>query len=223
MFEYQIRLYKDSDYERVREIFTDGITEHTTKAFQFSFRLLRIWAIFLLTFAVLFHTSGSLLMSILGVILEIGLLFLIHKYIYIIYVRRSLNDDMSDIRKYYLQRDGYCFWVAESSGQVVGMVAAVPPEHPEEERQVELKRMSVPREHRGKGIAKALCRTVMDYARKRGCEAVILETSSPQVDAWRMYEKMGFKRMRAFYAPTLITRFIGFEILCYQYDLPVHR
>ncbi|XP_066429000.1 probable N-acetyltransferase CML1 isoform X2 [Eleutherodactylus coqui] len=223
MSEYQIRLYKDSDYQRVREIFADGITEHTAKSFHFSLRLPRIWAVFLLTFFVVLQTTGSLLLSIVAVIIDIGVLFLIHKYIYMHYVRRCLADDMSDIHKYYLQRDGYCFWVAESSGEVAGMVAAVPIHHPGGEKQVELRRMSVPRKHRGKGIAKALCRVVIDFARKGGCEAVILETSYPQVDAWRMYEKMGFKRSRAFYVPTLITRFVGFEIFCYQYDLPAKR
>ncbi|XP_073506611.1 probable N-acetyltransferase family 8 member 5 isoform X4 [Phyllobates terribilis] len=223
MSEYQIRLYKDSDYESVREIFADGITEHTAKAFHFSLRLRRVWAFFLVTFLLFSNITGSFLVSILAVIIDIGLLFLIQKYIYLSYVQQSLDDDMLDIQKYYLQRDGYCFWVAESSGEIAGMVAAVPPDHPGGERQVELKRMSVSRKYRGKGIAKALCRMVIDFARERGCEAVILETSYPQVDAWRMYEKMGFRRMRTFFAPYLVAKFIGFTILFYQYDLPVHR
>ncbi|XP_069601146.1 probable N-acetyltransferase CML1 isoform X3 [Ranitomeya imitator] len=223
MSEYQIRLYKDSDYESVREIFAHGITEHTAKAFRFSLRLPRIWAIFVVTFLLFSHITGSLLVSILAVIIDIGFLFLLNKYIFVSYVQHSLDDDMLDIQKYYFQRDGYCFWVAESSGEIAGIVAAVPPDHPGGERQVELKRMSVPRKYRGKGIAKALCRMVIDFARERGCEAVILETSYPQVDAWRLYEKMGFKKMRTFFAPSLMAKLIGFTLLLYRYDLPVHR
>ncbi|XP_073418937.1 probable N-acetyltransferase CML1 isoform X3 [Dendrobates tinctorius] len=223
MSEYRIRLYKDSDYERVREIFAHGITEHTVKAFHFSLRLPRIWALFVVTFLLFSHITGSLLVSILAVITDIGCLYLINKNIFVSYVQHSLGDDMLEIQKYYLQRDGYCFWVAESSGEIAGMVAATPPDHPGGERQVKLKRMSVPRKYRGKGIAKALCRVVIDFARERGCEAVILETSYPQVDAWRMYEKMGFRRMRTFFAPSLKAKLIGFTLLFYQYNLPVHR
>ncbi|XP_056405394.1 probable N-acetyltransferase CML5 isoform X2 [Hyla sarda] len=218
---YQIRLYKDSDYERVREIFALGLIEHTGKAFHFSLRLPRVWTFLLLTFFLLFYITGSFLMSSLGVVIDIGLLYLIHWGIYWFYVSHSLSDDMLDIQKYYLQRDGYCFWVAESSGEVAGMVAAVPPHQPGGERQVELMRLSVPKKHRGKGIAKALCRTVIDYARRRGCEAVVLETSYPQVDARKMYEKMGFRRTRTAYAPGLITKILAFKILFYQYNL--HR
>lgn len=223
MSDYQIRLYKDSDYERVREIFGGGITEHAYKSFQISLRLPRIWIFLLLTFLLVLQISGSLLVSILAVIVGIGLLFVLHKNVYASYVQHSLNDDMLDIQKYYLQRDGFCFWVAESSGEVAGMIAAVTPDHPGGERQVELRRMSVPRKHRGKGIAKALCRTLMDYARERRCESVVLETSYPQEDAWRMYEKMGFKRMRSFLYPTLATKLIGFRILAYQYNLPIEK
>ncbi|KAM4049511.1 putative N-acetyltransferase camello isoform 1-T2 [Anomaloglossus baeobatrachus] len=223
MSEYRIRLYKDSDYEKVREIFADGIKEHTAKAFHFSLRLPRVWAFFLVTFLLFSQITGSLLVSILALIIDIGFVFLLHKLIYVSYVQHCLDDDMLDIPKYYLQRDGYCFWVAESSGEIAGMVAAIPPNHHQADRQVELKRLSVPRKYRGQGIAKALCRTVIDFARRRGSEAVILETSYPQVDAWRLYEKMGFRRMRTFFAPELVAKLIGFTILFYQYDLPVHR
>ncbi|XP_044145078.1 probable N-acetyltransferase CML1 isoform X1 [Bufo gargarizans] len=223
MSDYQIRLYKDSDYERVREIFANGMKEHSTKAFQISLRLPRIWIFLLLMFLLLFWITGSFLMSVLAVIIDIGLLFCIHKLIYTVYASYCLKDDLLDIQKYYLQRDGYCFWVVESSGEIAGMVAAMPSPNPGGERQVELKRLSVPRKYRGKGIAKVLCRTVIDYARKRGCEAVVLETSYPQVDAWKMYEKMGFKRTRSFFTPTLLGRLLCFRVLLYRYDLPVPR
>ncbi|XP_069833234.1 probable N-acetyltransferase CML1 isoform X4 [Dendropsophus ebraccatus] len=223
MFQYQIRLYKDSDYERVREIFANGLTEHTRTAFHIALRLPRTGAFLLVTFLLLFHLTGSFLMSILGLIFDIGLLYVIHKYIYLIYVWHCLDDDMSDIQKYYLQRDSCCFWVAESAGEVAGMVAAVPAHHPGGKRQVELLRLSVPKKYRGKGIAKALCRTVIDFARERGCEAVVLETSSPQVDAWKMYEKMGFKKTRTALAPALMAKIVGFTVLFYCFDLPIRR
>ncbi|XP_063781499.1 probable N-acetyltransferase CML1 isoform X2 [Pseudophryne corroboree] len=218
-----IRLYKDSDYEVVREIFTCGIKEHSGTAFHHALSLPHIWVLQLLTFLVLLQTTGSLTVAVVAVIATVALLWLLCRYIYSSYVQQSLQDDMLDIRKYYLQRDGYCFWVAESAGEVVGTVAAVPPHHPGGDRQVELKRLSVPRRHRGKGIAKALCQTVIDFAKQRDCEAVILETSLSQYDACRLYEKMGFRESRNSCPPHPVTKLIDFRILFYQYDILKHR
>ncbi|KAG8546369.1 hypothetical protein GDO81_019080 [Engystomops pustulosus] len=223
MSEYQIRLYQDSDYEKVREIFSDGIIENSTRAFHISLRHHSIWAFMLLTFSLVLWINGSLLMSLLALIADMGLLYWLSRYIYVSYVQACLADDMLDIRQYYLHRDGYCFWVAESMGEVAGMVAAVPHHHHGGETQVELKRLSVPRKHRGKGIAKALTRTVIDYARRRGCQAVLLETSYPQVVAWQMYEKMGFQKIATAPAPNLVGKLIGFTILFYQFDLHIER
>ncbi|XP_075043674.1 N-acetyltransferase 8F1-like [Mixophyes fleayi] len=219
---YSIRLYKDSDYEEVREIFACGIKEHTGLAFYHALSLTHIRILLLLIFLLLLQTTGSFIAPMVAVAITIASLWLFNRHIYSAYVQHCLVDDMLDIRKYYLQREGYCFWVAESAGEVVGTVAAVPPHHAGGERQVELKRLSVPKRHRGKGIAKALCKTVIEFAQKRACEAVILETSLAQTDACRLYEKMGFRKIRIDYAPHASAKFIDFRIFFYQYDIPNH-
>lgn len=223
MPDYVIRLYKDSDYEAVRDIFSRGIMEHTNTAFFHTVSLPHIWALLLAMFLVLLQTTGSSLLSTMVVSLSVAALWLVNRHIYLVYVADSLATDMMNIQKYYLQRDGYCFWVAELAGEVAGMVAAIPPYPPTGENQVELKRLSVPTKHRGKGIAKALCSTVVDYARKRGSSAVVLSTSLSQNDASKLYLKMGFRRTTTDYAPFIIGKFIDFKILFYQYDIPVQR
>ncbi|CAI9620500.1 unnamed protein product [Staurois parvus] len=221
---YIIRLYKDSDYDAVRDIFSRGIKEHTKTAFFHTLSLPHIWAFLLAVFLVLLQVMGSYLLSSMAVSLSVAALWLLNRYIYATYVADSLATDMMNIRKYYLEQDGYCFWVAELAGEIVGMVAAIPPYPPTGENQVELKRLSVPMKHRGKGIAKALCSTVIDYARKRGSSAVVLSTSLSQSDASMLYLKMGFRKTNTeTNEPFIIAKFIDFRILYYQYDIPTQR
>ncbi|XP_077334460.1 N-acetyltransferase 8-like isoform X2 [Lithobates pipiens] len=223
MPDYVIRLYKDSDYEAVRDMFSRGINEHTKAAFFHTLSLPHVWALLLAVFLVLLQTTGSYLLPTMAVSLGVAGQWLMNRHVYVTYVSHSLATDMTNIRKYYLQRDGYCFWVAELAGEVVGMVAAIPPDSPTGENQVELKRLSVPAKHRGKGIAKALCSTVIDYARRRGGSAVLLSTSLSQNDASKLYLKLGFRRTTTGYAPFIFAKFIDFRILFYQYDIPVQR
>ncbi|KAM9329473.1 N-acetyltransferase 8-like [Gastrophryne carolinensis] len=216
---FSIRLYQDSDYVVVRDIFARGIKEHTNTAFYHSLSLLHVQAILLVIVLLLPQTTGSYILSIGALSLSLAALWLMNRHVYSSYVEQSLADDMLDIRKYYLERDGYCFWVAESAGEIVGMIAAVPLYPPTGDNQVELKRLSVPIKHRGRGIAKALCKVVIDYARNRGSRTVVLTTSLSQKDACSLYEKLGFRRTMSAYFPFVLARFIGMRILYYKYDI----
>ncbi|NWZ87441.1 NT8F2 acetyltransferase, partial [Poecile atricapillus] len=83
---------------------------------------------------------------------------------------------------------------------------------------LELRRMSVGREHRGHGLAQALCREVLAFARARGYSAVVLSTSVVQVAAQRLYEGVGFRRVGASY-PLLLCTLLNFQVLRYRHDL----
>ncbi|XP_053556915.1 putative N-acetyltransferase 8B [Bombina bombina] len=221
MSDYHIRLYKNSDYEVARDLFAQGLLENTREAFDHALRLPRVWICMFLVFLIPLLTTQSIPLSILCVTLALALLWLCTRDLYSSYIQYCLSDDMKNIPKYYLERDGYCFWVAESSGQPVGIVAAVP--SPLADQYVELKRLSVAESHRGKGVATALCRTLIDFARDRGCEAVVLDTTLAQLAAQRLYEKMGFKFIHTFYYPKITAKLTDFRFLTYQYDLPRPR
>ncbi|NXT63736.1 CMLO5 acetyltransferase, partial [Chaetops frenatus] len=83
---------------------------------------------------------------------------------------------------------------------------------------LELKRLSVSREHRGRGLARALCREVLGFARARGFGAVVLSTSMVQVAAQRLYEGQGFRRVGTSY-PSLLGTLLNFQIFHYRLDL----
>ncbi|XP_072262827.1 probable N-acetyltransferase CML1 [Pyxicephalus adspersus] len=219
MSDYNIRLYKDSDYDTVRDIFARGITEHCPMALFHTLSLPRVWLLILVVFLLALVTTGSSIASCIAAITVILALFLWIRYIFFTYVRKSLATDMLDIRKNYLQRDGCCFWVAESAGEVVGIVAAAPYPSPGAQNQVELKRLSVPKKHRRKGIAKALCMTVIDFAQKSSYQAIVLETMVFQLDSVRLYKRLGFRITKTFYPNHYFTKFMDFVEIVYLYEL----
>uniref|UniRef100_H3D8M1 N-acetylaspartate synthetase n=1 Tax=Tetraodon nigroviridis TaxID=99883 RepID=H3D8M1_TETNG len=107
------------------------------------------------------------------------------------YLDCALHTDMADIEAYYMTPTGSCFWVAVLDGQVVGIVAA---QGREDDNTVELRRMSVDSRYRGKGIAKALGRRVLEFAVRKNYTAVVLGTTAVKLAAHKLYESLGFRR-----------------------------
>ncbi|XP_072263263.1 N-acetyltransferase 8-like isoform X2 [Pyxicephalus adspersus] len=223
MSNYLIRLYQDSDYNAVRELFAEGTLEHTQVAFKHGLSLIHIRLFLLAVFFVPFITIGSLTLSCIVFLLVFTGMWFGTKDLYASYVRHALSNDMLDIQKYYLQKDGYCFWVAESLGEVIGMVVAIPSAHPGGENHIELRRMSVAKNHRGRGIAKSLCRTVIDFARERGCSAVVLETTLGHQAAHGLYKSMGFKWQHSTFLKHPLAKFVDFKFFFYKYDIPTSK
>ncbi|XP_040191727.1 putative N-acetyltransferase 8B [Rana temporaria] len=220
MSNYNIRLYKDSDYDIVRDIFVCGITEPYTLSIRHTLSLPRVWILILAMFLLALMTTGCSKASFTVVIAFLLFLLLKNRDVFFSYARGSLAGDLLDIKKNYLQRDGCCFWVAESEGEIVGMVAASPFPHPGGQKQVALRRLSVPMKHRGRGIGKALCKTVIDFAQKSGYQAVVLETAAFRVDSLYLYKSLGFKITNIFTENFYFRRFIDYIDISLQYDLP---
>ncbi|XP_073506593.1 N-acetyltransferase 8-like isoform X3 [Phyllobates terribilis] len=221
MSDYFLRLYKDSDYHEARDLFASGLKEHINKAFRHALCLTHVWLPGLATITLPALNLMPVTTFVLVVALGLIALWCCTRYMYTSYIDHALSNDMLDIRKYYLQRDGYCFWVAESTrGEFMGMIAALPSSDPGGEKHLELRRLSVVKQHRGKGVGKVLCRMLIDFARKRGYEAVVLTTTLPQREACKMYEKLGFRLIDDYYYPNLLSRVVDFRVLAYQYDIP---
>ncbi len=66
----------------------------------------------------------------------------------------------------------------------------------------EMKRMFVYPELHGKGIGSALAKAIMTEAKKIGYKKMRLDTSKKQIEALRLYERLGFKRTNAVYELT---------------------
>ena len=48
--------------------------------------------------------------------------------------------------------------------------------------------------HRGKGIGKALTQACIDLARLQGFQKLVIHSTRAMITAWKMYERMGFRR-----------------------------
>ncbi|KYO48522.1 N-acetyltransferase 8B isoform C [Alligator mississippiensis] len=220
MAQYRIRPYEDGDYEAVRTIFADGIHEVAPAMWSELLKSLKTHLFLLGLFLVGLAASGSILLALLPIAVILVVAWRSMKSIGTDYVQLALRTDLRDIRSTYLGATNTCLWVAEASGAVVGLVAAVQPQDPTERGTVlELKRLSVRQAYRGRGIARALSRTVLQFAQEHGYRAVMLETSVVQRAAQQLYERLGF-RLVATECPSLLARLLQFYILHYRLDIP---
>jgi len=104
------------------------------------------------------------------------------------YIKRALRDEIDQIPAYYGERDG-SFWIAESSGELVGMYGL--------ERTspgaAELRRMYVAPEARGQGIARSMLEHAEHICRSIGIDVLQLSTSELQVAALALYRASGYQ------------------------------
>ncbi|XP_010877584.1 probable N-acetyltransferase camello isoform X2 [Esox lucius] len=212
-----IRRYENDDDEAVKEIFTMGMSEHVPSSFVHLLKQPLTQMILMGTFCALMASSKSFLLPVVAVTLLLAGAKQLIGYLFSSYINESLKKDLNRIRETYLESKDACFWVAESDGRVVGTVGCLPCKT--QPGCIELKRLSVRRSHRGLGIAKALSRTVGDFTRERGFPAVILYTSVVQTDAQKLYEHLGYKRLREFVIPETIAKLTNFTVIEYRLDL----
>ncbi|XP_040191503.1 probable N-acetyltransferase camello isoform X2 [Rana temporaria] len=217
MAEYKIRGYRDSDYDVVRELFSHGMSEYVPGVCIHVLK--QPWVFFVLTcvFLTLLSSSKSFSLPFMAVVLLLALGRQLLGYCWSMYIDHCLQEDLQDIQKTYMEGEGSHFWVVDAEERIVGTVAAKPSEESGEE--LILKRMSVRKDFRGLGIAKALSREVIGFARRGGYKAVILNTLMVQVEAKKMYESVGFKKYLEYVMPTVYGKLINFTISKYRYDV----
>ncbi|XP_056151207.1 probable N-acetyltransferase camello [Lampris incognitus] len=217
MASFQIRKYRDDDEEAAKEIFTLGMSEHVPSSFVHLLKQPLTQMVLTCVFCALLASSKSFLLPTLAVTLLLAGARQFVGYMFTSYIDASLKKDLNRICDTYLGHKDSCFWVAEIEGRVVGTVACLPAERAA--GCLELKRMSVRRTHRGMGIAKALCRTVAEFTRERGYQAVVLYTSVVQTDAQKLYEHMGYTKIREFVVPEFVAKITNFSLAEYRLDL----
>jgi ribosomal protein S18 acetylase RimI-like enzyme len=97
------------------------------------------------------------------------------------------DDDLRDIKKYYLENDGE-FLIVLDNDKLVGMGAF---------RKItshiaEIKRMRVAPEYQGQGIGKMVLTKLEESAIDKGYSTLILETSDKQTTANALYKNFGY-------------------------------
>ena len=215
---FRVRPYRDEDYEAAREVFATAMSEYAPALCLHVLR--QPWVLLVLgcAFCLLLASARSLLLPVLALTLLLALGRQVLGCAWRAYIERCLGDDLSDIRRAYMDGPGARFWVAEADGRVVGTVGVRPAG---EAGLLALKRMAVRKDYRGRGIAAALGRAALDFARQqRGCRAVVLNTIMLEHEARALYERLGFRRQRRFVLPTAYGRLANCTVTAYRYDLP---
>ena len=219
MAPYHIRKYQDSDQRSVLDLFIRGMEEHIPATFRRMLTLPRTLFLLLGLPLAMVLVSGSWLLAAMSIFFVLLLMKLLARQPWKEYVAKCLHTDMSDITKSYLNAHG-SFWVTESGGEVVGIVGCLPVKDPPLGRkQMELFHLSVSSQHRGQGIAKALVRTVLQFARDQGYSDVILGTSFLQQGAIALYVNMGFTRTGQYFFSTF-WRLVDNPTIQFKYSLP---
>lgn len=80
------------------------------------------------------------------------------------------------------------FWIAVERGQPVGSIAL----SALDETRGELDVMFIAANHRRRGFAEALLRTLENHARQHGFSEILLRAGEPQPEAMSFYESNGF-------------------------------
>jgi putative acetyltransferase len=83
---------------------------------------------------------------------------------------------------------GGCFLLAREAGRPVGCVAC----KPQEPGTVELKRMYVRPDQRGKGTGQRLVSALLGQAREQGARRIVLDSFHTMTSAHAIYRGMGF-------------------------------
>ncbi|XP_060922689.1 N-acetylaspartate synthetase [Limanda limanda] len=187
-----IREFERGDQREVHRIFCEGIMERIPNtAFRGLRQQPRTQALYALLTVMCFFVSKSVTLTCCAPLVLMGARYFYSKTVIQRYLDCALNSDMADIEDYYMRNTGSCFWVAVLDGRVVGIVAA---QGREDDNTVELQRMSVDSHYRGKGIAKALGRRVLEFAVRNNYAAIILGTTAVKLAAHKLYESLGFRR-----------------------------
>ncbi|MCI4376580.1 hypothetical protein PGIGA_G00190090 [Pangasianodon gigas] len=217
---YQIREYQDVDYSSVRELYSTGFREHEGAVCVLTLKQHWVQAVLLGLLILFLFLFGSLLASILclGGVLLAGRFAV--SCLFEQGIQLGLSEDLQDIRASYMHPGQVsCFWVAESKGSLIGTVAILP--CVTEPGAWELKRISVRKEFRHRGLAKALCQTALEFAARHKVERVVLFTSLVQSDALKLYHSLGFHKEEEFVWQSFCARLINFLVFKYAYNVAI--
>ena len=111
----------------------------------------------------------------------------------------STDADLRDLEFNYHARGGRFDVLENTEGQIVGCVGL----YPHDTHSVELRKMYLRKDARGKGLGKKLLDHALTTAKQLGYKRVTLETASVLKEAIKLYTKYGFE---PFVAQHLATR-----------------
>lgn len=105
----------------------------------------------------------------------------------------GVADPTLDYMNEVYQPDNSCYWVVEHNHRILGGGGIAP--LPGEQGICELQKMYFLPELRGRGLARKLAVTALNFARRHGYQGCYLETTANLTEAIALYESLGFVRI----------------------------
>ncbi|KAM6180316.1 LOW QUALITY PROTEIN: N-acetyltransferase family 8 member 3-like [Erethizon dorsatum] len=168
--------------DAILDLFSRSWAEHVPATFHHMLMLPGTLLLELEVLLSLLLVSGSWLSAVMSSLTLLLFLWFLARYTRQEYVVICLRTDLADITKSYLSECGSCFWVADSRGQVVGTVCALPVANSLGKKHLELFHYSVAMECRREGPWSALVRTVIQFAQNQGYGELVLGTRREDVE-----------------------------------------
>lgn len=185
----QIEKYRSENYAEVNRIFSESTKEHVNNGIQLGLRNQTIQGLLALAFSTgyfcfsWFHACLFLLLAFLLQVLSVFACY--YPYVW-------QATDMNDKELKFWTTKPNTFLVAKVNGKVVGC-GSYRQLNPDT---VEMHRLSVDFNFRGLKIGRKLVEALIKSAKNEGFTSMYADTSNAQIDAWKMYEKMGFGFLR---------------------------
>lgn len=104
------------------------------------------------------------------------------------YEPSGADRDLGDPANEYLRRGGLFLIVLGGDGKIVGCSGL----YPLDDKVAEIRKMYLLAEARGVGLGRRLLDTMIETARRRGFQELVLETASVLKEAMQLYERTGF-------------------------------
>jgi putative acetyltransferase len=96
---------------------------------------------------------------------------------------------LDDVEKHYFERGGYFVVILDKNAEVIATGGL----YPLENGSLELRKMYLLAEHRGKGLGQWMLTSLLEKAKALGFERIELDTASVLKEAIALYKKNGFK------------------------------
>ncbi|XP_073474227.1 probable N-acetyltransferase camello isoform X3 [Aquarana catesbeiana] len=217
MADYSIRKYNNGDYHAVRKLFAQGMLDYIPGTTSYILKRPQVYCTILASSITLHLYYRSYVLSLFSVGTFLAAIHGLLKLAVNMFIKKVHNGDLLNIEESYIQRPNSFFWVAASGGRIVGMVGVQP--DPNSNSDMILRRLSVAKDQQRRGIARALCMKVFDFARQRGYQRITLDTSTMQVNAHKLYRHLGFKTAKVIPSRSRLGRFANMTVVYYSYDV----
>ena len=181
--------YRYEDYAEVNRIFSEGTKEHVNNGIQLGLRNQTIQGLLAFAFSTgyfCFSWIHAWLFLLLAFLLQVLSVFACY-YPYV-----WMATDMNDKELKFWTTKPNTFLVAKVNGKIVGC-GSYRQLNPDT---VEMHRLSVDCNFRGRKIGRKLVEALIKSAKNDGYTSMYADTSNAQIDAWKMYQKMGFGFLR---------------------------